>query len=39
MILRIDQFIGRLLAHISPEDFKMIKRFGLYSIRHKKKNN
>ncbi|WP_366515966.1 transposase [uncultured Cetobacterium sp.] len=27
----------RLLSHIPPEDFKMIRRFGLYSRRYKKK--
>lgn len=37
LTLPIDQFIGRLLSHIPPEDFKMIRRFGLYSRRHKKK--
>ncbi|MGL5988204.1 transposase [Cetobacterium sp.] len=37
LTLSIDQFIGRLLLHIPPKDFKMIRRFGLYSRRHKKK--
>lgn len=37
LTLSISQFIGRLLAHIPLEDFKMIRRYGLYSRRHKKK--
>ncbi|MGL6113443.1 MAG: transposase [Cetobacterium sp.] len=35
--LSISQFIGRLLAHIPLEDFKMIRRYRLYSRRHQKK--
>lgn len=37
LTLPMAQFIGRLLAHIPPENFKMIRRYGLYSRRHKNK--
>ena len=33
--LPISQFIGRLISHIPPKHFKMIRRFGLYA-RHTK---
>lgn len=33
----MSQFIGRLLAHIPPKNFKMIRRFGLYSRIYKNK--
>ena len=34
LTLPMTQFIGRLLAHIPPKNFKMIRRFGLYSRRY-----
>ncbi|WP_432205594.1 transposase (plasmid) [Cetobacterium somerae] len=37
LTLPMTQFIGRLLAHIPPKNFKMIRRFGLYSRRYKNK--
>ncbi|MCF2673331.1 transposase [Fusobacterium varium] len=30
LILDINTFIGRLLAHIPPSNFKIIRRFGIY---------
>ena len=35
--LETKNFIGRLVAHISPKNFKMIRRYGLYSRRSKNK--
>lgn len=37
LTLSIIKFIGRLLSHIPPKHFKMIRRFGLYSRRSKNK--
>ena len=31
LTLDINTFIGRLLAHIPPSNFKMVRRFGIYS--------
>lgn len=36
LTLSIENFIGRLLAHIPPKGFKMIRRFGIYSRRFNK---
>ena len=33
--LETKNFIGRLVAHIAPKNFKMIRRYGLYSRRAK----
>jgi len=30
-------FLGRILSHIPPKNFKMVRRFGLYSRRAKNK--
>lgn len=37
MTLSLDKFIGRLLSHIPPKHFKMVRRFGLYSRKSKKR--
>lgn len=37
LTLTIEKFIGRILSHIPPKNFKMVRRFGLYSRRSKNK--
>jgi len=37
LTLSINKFIGRLISHIPPKNFKMVRRFGLYSRRSKNK--
>ena len=37
LTLSISKFIGRILSHIPPQNFKMVRRFGLYSRRSKNK--
>ena len=37
LTLTIDNFIGRIISHISPKNFKMVRRFGIYSRRSKNK--
>ncbi|MFR4904387.1 MAG: transposase [Fusobacterium sp.] len=37
LILETKKFIGRLVSHIAPKNFKMIRRYGLYSRRAKKR--
>lgn len=37
LTLTIEKFIGRILSHIPPKNFKMVRRFGLYSRRTKNK--
>ena len=31
----MEAFIGKLLSHIPPKNFKLVRRFGLYSRRNK----
>ena len=35
--LPMKKFLGRVLSHIPPKNFKMVRRFGLYSRRSKNK--
>jgi hypothetical protein len=35
--LSMKKFLGRILSHIPPKNFKMVRRFGLYSRRSKNK--
>lgn len=35
--LTMEKFLGRILSHIPPRNFKMVRRFGLYSRRSKNK--
>ena len=35
--LTLEKFLGRILSHIPPKNFKMVRRFGLYSRRSKNK--
>lgn len=35
--LTMETFLGRILSHIPPKNFKMVRRFGLYSRRTKNK--
>lgn len=37
LTLETKNFIGRLVSHIAPKNFKMIRRYGLYSRRAKKR--
>lgn len=37
LTLTVEKFIGRTLSHIPPKNFKMVRRFGLYSRRTKNK--
>lgn len=37
LTLTMDIFLGRILSHIPPKNFKMVRRFGLYSRRSKNK--
>lgn len=34
-VMEIEQFIGRLISHIPPKYFKMVRKYGLYSVRVK----
>lgn len=35
LTLSMEEFLGKLLSHIPPKNFKMVRRFGLYSRRNK----
>lgn len=35
-ILSVDKFIGLLISHIPPKSFKMVRKYGLYSVKMKK---
>lgn len=37
LTLSMEDFLGRILSHIPPKNFKMVRRFGLYSRRSKNK--
>ncbi len=37
MTLTMEKFLERILSHIPPKNFKMVRRFGLYSRRAKNK--
>ena len=37
LTLTLEKFLGRILSHIPPKNFKMVRRFGLYSRRTKNK--
>lgn len=39
LTLPMEKFIGRILSHIPPKNFKMVRRFGLYSRRTKNKES
>jgi len=36
VIMEVERFIGRLISHIPPKSFKMVRKYGLYSVRLKK---
>lgn len=35
LTLTMEEFLGKLLSHIPPKNFKLVRRFGLYSRRNK----
>ena len=39
LTLSMEKFLGRILSHIPPKNFKMVRRFGLYSRRSKNKKS